>query len=127
METGNDLIDSEHRTLFAAINDLLDACAQGLGRNQVASTVQFLADYVEKHFSDEEGLQRQYDYPHIKPHREFHINYKGKIRALAAELAHSDATIQKLGEINQLTSILIRHIQVEDKRLANYIKTQEEN
>ena len=26
--TGNNLIDTEHKQLFAAINDLLDACAQ---------------------------------------------------------------------------------------------------
>ena len=29
--TGNQLIDSEHRQLFDAINALMDACAQGAG------------------------------------------------------------------------------------------------
>lgn len=32
LETGNALIDSEHRQLFKAVNDLLDACSQGKGR-----------------------------------------------------------------------------------------------
>ena len=31
LETGNALIDSEHRQLFKAVNDLLDACSQGKG------------------------------------------------------------------------------------------------
>lgn len=31
LETGNALIDSEHRQLFAAINNLMDACAQAKG------------------------------------------------------------------------------------------------
>ena len=33
--TGNALIDSEHRQLFAAVNDLMDACSQGKGRDQI--------------------------------------------------------------------------------------------
>ena len=49
LETGNTLIDSEHRQLFAVINKLLDACSQGKGRDQITSTVQYLNDYVSKH------------------------------------------------------------------------------
>ena len=40
--TGNQLIDSEHRQLFDAINALMDACAQGAGRTKISETVQFL-------------------------------------------------------------------------------------
>ena len=46
LETGNALIDSEHRQLFKAVNDLLDACSQGKGRSQVESTLEFLVSYV---------------------------------------------------------------------------------
>ena len=37
--TGNALIDSEHRQLFAAVNSLMDACSQGKGRGQIQQTV----------------------------------------------------------------------------------------
>ena len=63
LETGNALIDSEHRQLFAAINNLMDACAQGKGRDQIMSTARFLTDYVGKHFGDEEQLQMRSKYP----------------------------------------------------------------
>ena len=33
--TGNSLIDAEHKQLFDAINDLMDACAQGAGEDHV--------------------------------------------------------------------------------------------
>ena len=36
--TGNQLIDSEHRQLFDAINALMDACAQGAGRTKISET-----------------------------------------------------------------------------------------
>ncbi|MDR3765454.1 MAG: hemerythrin family protein [Butyricicoccus sp.] len=125
METGNDLIDSEHRMLFDAINELLDACASGSGRAKIVETAQFLADYVDQHFSDEEQLQRDNDYPHYKSHHTFHIKYKGMIRDLSNDLKRSEVTIQKVGELNRLVSILISHIKSEDKRLANYIKSRE--
>lgn len=48
--TGNSLIDAEHKQLFDAINDLMDACAQGVGREKIMSTTQFLNSYVNKHF-----------------------------------------------------------------------------
>lgn len=119
------MIDSEHRMLFDAINQLLDACASGSGRTQITQTAQFLADYVDQHFSDEEKLQRENDYPHYKSHHTFHIKYKEMIRNLSNELKHSEVTVQKVGELNRLASILISHIKSEDKRLANYLKGQD--
>lgn len=70
--TGNQLIDSEHRQLFDAINALMDACAQGAGRTKINETVQFLNSYVSKHFRDEEQLQLQSKYPGYNAHHTFH-------------------------------------------------------
>ena len=39
LETGNRIIDNEHRELLNAVNALLDACSAGKGRAQVSSTV----------------------------------------------------------------------------------------
>ena len=60
LETKNALIDSEHKQLIKAINDLLEACSKGQGRAQVAQTAKFVYDYTSKHFADEERLQLQY-------------------------------------------------------------------
>ena len=65
--TGNALIDTEHKQLFDAVNSLMDACAQGKGRDKILSTAQFLERYVDKHFGDEEGLQTKSGYPAIPP------------------------------------------------------------
>lgn len=32
LETGNSIIDGEHRELFRAVNSLMDACGKGQGR-----------------------------------------------------------------------------------------------
>lgn len=108
--------------LFDAINDLMDACSSGQGRNKIGETAEFLADYVDKHFSDEEDLQRKNRYPHYQAHYDFHVNYKHKIRELANSIRADGPSVKNLGEINTQASVLINHIRHEDKRLAAFLK-----
>lgn len=53
LETGNSLIDGQHKELIEAINKLLDACGNGKGRAEIEATLVFLNNYVVKHFNDE--------------------------------------------------------------------------
>lgn len=122
--TGNALIDSEHRQLFAAVNDLMDACSQGQGRAQIEATVKFLSDYVVKHFSDEENLQVKNNYPGYTAHKTFHDGYRRQLSDKSRQLLQEGPTIRVLGELNQVVGILVSHIRTEDKRLARYIKEQ---
>lgn len=122
--TGNALIDSEHRQLFAAVNDLMDACSQGQGRAQIQKTVQFLSDYVVKHFQDEERLQTQNSYPNYSMHKTFHDGYRRQLSTTAQNLLREGPTVKALGDLNQVVGVLVSHIRTEDKRLARYIKEQ---
>lgn len=54
LETGNAMIDREHRELIQAVNRLLDACSEGKGRAFMDETIKFLNNYVNQHFSHEE-------------------------------------------------------------------------
>ena len=124
LETGNALIDSEHRQLIQAINDLLDACARGQGRTQIEKTGKFLQDYTAKHFSDEERLQMQYKYPEYAAHRQYHEEFKRVVADLMKELGEQGPTVLLVGKINSaLAGWLINHIKREDKKLAAYIKS----
>ena len=62
LETGNAIIDKEHRELFQAVNKLLEACSEGKGRASMDETINFLNNYVNQHFSHEEQLQKQSGY-----------------------------------------------------------------
>ena len=48
LETGNAIIDGEHRELFRAVNTLLDACGQGQGRAALDPTIKFLLNYIRR-------------------------------------------------------------------------------
>ena len=120
--TGNSLIDSEHRQLFAAVNDLMDACSQGRGRDQIQQTVRFLNDYVMKHFGDEERLQTQSKYPNYPAHKQFHDGYCRQLSQVTQELLQQGATVKALGDLNNVVAVLVSHIRTEDKRLARHVK-----
>ncbi|WP_191397546.1 bacteriohemerythrin [Flavonifractor sp. An306] len=120
--TGNALIDSEHRELFAAVNNLIDACAQGKGRDQIQKTVQFLEDYVAKHFRDEEGLQTKSNYPGYPAHKQFHDGYRRKLAETTQVLTREGPSVKALSDLNGVVAILVSHIRTEDKRLARHIK-----
>ena len=120
--TGNALIDSEHRELFAAVNNLIDACAQGKGRDQIQKTVQFLEDYVAKHFRDEEGLQTKSNYPGYPAHKQFHDGDRRKLAETTQVLTREGPSVKALGDLNGVVAILVSHIRTEDKRLARHIK-----
>lgn len=100
----------------------MDACSQGTGRDRIRDTARFLVDYVDKHFSDEENLQKECAYPQYKPHRTFHIKYKQRLGAVANSFETQGVSIASLSELNQTVGILISHIRSEDKRLAAYLR-----
>ena len=120
--TGNQLIDSEHRQLFDAINALMDACAQGAGRTKISETVQFLNSYVNKHFGDEEKLQVQSKYPGYAAHKQFHDGYKRQLSQTTQALIAEGPTVKALGDLNRIVGVLVSHIRIEDKKLARHVK-----
>lgn len=122
LETGHPLIDTEHRQLFAAINNLMDACAQGKGRTQIVDTAKFLNDYVKKHFNDEEQLQVQTKYPGYAAHKQFHEKYKMDLMQVTNTLNTQGANLATLNQVNQTIGILVTHIRMEDKKLAAHVK-----
>lgn len=122
--TGNTLIDSEHRQLFDAVNNLMEQCEKGKGRDSIDKTAKFLLDYVAKHFSDEERLQVANKYPFYDTHKKFHEEYKKKLAAAVAEIEKSGLTIASLGKMNGMVAVLVSHIRIEDKKLAAFLKKQ---
>ncbi len=122
--TGNSLIDSEHRQLFEAINSLMEACEAGKGRDSIAKTADFLLNYVNKHFGDEEKLQMSSKYPGYPAHKNFHEGYKQKLRETAMDIEKNGPTIASLGKLNSVVAILVSHIRIEDKKLAAHVKSQ---
>lgn len=123
LETGNSIIDNEHRELFRAVNKLLDECGKGKGRAAMEPAIKFLLDYVDKHFAHEEDLQKKSNYPNQKAHFQFHENYKRKLREIAGQIPVAGPSVSDLAKLNSHIAVLISHIRIEDKNLGAFLKT----
>ena len=121
LRTGVDDIDDQHRELFRRFNSLMTACNQGRGRDEVLKTLNFLDDYIRRHFHEEEVLQRSSNFPGYQIHRAQHEEFIAKTEALAKQFQHEGATLELLVKTNTtMMEWLIGHIRKMDRAFARH-------
>ncbi|MDR2706059.1 MAG: bacteriohemerythrin [Planctomycetaceae bacterium] len=123
LETGNPLIDSQHQQLIKAVNDLLDACSTGQGRDKLHQTLDFLVSYTVKHFGDEEKLQLQHQYPDYVNHKNLHEHFKVFVQDLVTQMKTAGPTTSLVSKVTfGVGDWLVNHIKREDIKVATFIR-----
>jgi hemerythrin len=126
LETGHELIDNQHKQLVNALNNLLEACRSGQGKEKVLVTMQFLTSYTVKHFNDEEKLQKKYDYPQYAEHKRRHEEFKVTARHLAERLLRETPSEEMANTVSSVVGgWLLYHIKGDDLRMATFVKNKE--
>lgn len=123
LETGNEMIDRQHKALFNMLNELLEAQRGGKGKDELNKAVEFLTVYVSKHFENEESLQKEYNYPDTLNHKNYHEEFKQTVKKLAKQLeqeGYSDILLNNV--VHVIADWLLNHIKGDDFRLAAYVK-----
>lgn len=122
--TGNELIDSEHRELIDRINKLVDSCKNGKEKMTAVKTLDFLMDYTEFHFRDEERLQAESGYPEIENHKLQHKVFEKAVDELKEMLEEEEGPTEAfVAAVNKnITEWFLNHIQVWDKKVAEHVK-----
>jgi len=116
-------IDSQHKILIRVFNDLGNAMEEGKGKEVVKDTLNRLVDYTQFHFSAEEELMAQYEYPEYGPHKRAHDDLKKKVIALN-ERRNDEGFVLRLEIIYFLKNWLQSHILETDKRLGAWLNRQ---
>ena len=72
--TGDEVIDEQHKEWIDRINQLLGGCEEcGCGgKVEAIKMLDYMADYADFHFSEEEKLQEEVAYPAINEHKAKH-------------------------------------------------------
>ena len=123
LRTDNMKIDTEHKELIKAINNLLEACNQGKGRVEIEKTINFLSSYTKTHFRHEEVLQIKYNYPDYNNHKKNHQNFIGTVESIREKLIANGPSIAIVGEVNnKVGNWIINHIKKEDAKVATHIR-----
>ena len=124
LETGNETIDTQHKELIARVNKLTEDCAVGKEKNVAVQTLDFLLDYTEFHFRDEEKLQEERGYPLMAAHKDQHGKFVKAVGELREMLEEEEGPTEAFVEAVKKNSVdwLVNHILVWDKQLALYVK-----
>ena len=124
LETGNAMIDQQHKQLIQCINDLLDACSQGKGRDKIIETMEFLQSYTKKHVADEEALQRRSGYPDFTNHKRYHETFKKTVNDIIGEMKVSGPTVALVAKVNtSIASWFVNHIKTQDTKVAKHVQS----
>jgi hemerythrin len=125
LETGHEKIDNQHKQLVAALNGIIEASRQGKGSEEIFKTLDFLTGYTIMHFSTEEKLQIQYDYPDYLVHKRYHDEFKVTVTKLTKQLVEEGPTEEMVGIVTTtIGSWLLNHIKGDDFRMAAFIKSK---
>jgi hemerythrin len=123
---GHARIDKQHRRWVEIFNRLEDAFLNGSDANLLAvqrDTLQEILDYTSYHFTCEESLMNDNDYPeaasHWRQHKDFANLLYGKRRELSEGKAILNSDLLLL-----MKNWLERHILVEDCKFVKFLETQ---
>ncbi len=124
MLCGIPAIDEQHKELFRQIDILRD---RG-NKDRIPNVLRFLADYVVKHFNDEESIHLRSKYPHAAEHRKLHVNFINTFQELKAKFDKSEGDLSAILELNKVVfDWLKEHVMKVDKQFAKYYLEREEN
>lgn len=119
LATGVPEVDRQHQELIHQLNRLGEAMSQGKGRDELAKILDFLADYVVRHFAAEERHMDQLNCPAAEANREAHRQFLTTFKTLRARFDAAGAQSTLVLEIHgTLSKWLVEHITKIDKQLS---------
>jgi len=117
---GIDSIDQQHKKLLNLINQLQTAVDYSTGEQFEREALDELVDYTKTHFTYEEGLMRDNDYPDFEAHKHQHAEMFDKVREVLAEY-EKDHDTAMANAAEYLKEWLIKHINGTDKLYSSYL------
>ncbi|MDR0324183.1 MAG: bacteriohemerythrin [Treponema sp.] len=117
-------IDEQHRQLFNALNNLVKACNLDI-REDFDKYIAFLGNYTEKHFADEEEIQKSCGYPDFENHKKIHDDFKLAVGNFSSQWLALGPTETVLSEIHtHVGGWLINHIKAQDVKIGTFIRNK---
>ena len=120
--TGNEMIDGQHKELIDKINKLLDSCEVGNDKLTAIKTLDYLADYTDFHFGEEEKLQESISYPGIEQLKKEHEKLRRVVEELHEMLEEQEGPTEAfVAQVQEnVINWLYNHIKGFDRSVAEY-------
>jgi hemerythrin len=125
LSVGIELIDGQHKMLIKHLSNLNESLKSGKGPTKIASTLNFLIDYTNFHFSAEEKHMTANNYPELETHKKMHKEFKTTLANLEEELEEEGATKMLANSIDTLlVKWLFEHIRTIDVSFGKFLKNK---
>jgi hemerythrin len=121
--TGNKTIDFQHQELIDRIRQFVAACESGDSKIKAIKMLDYLDEYTNFHFQEEEELQKKVSYPEISSHHAKHEEFKTSIQELYDYLNENEGPDDQFIEQvkRNVVDWLFQHIKTFDRSVAEYI------
>lgn len=122
LDIGIESIDNQHKELFSRLDQLLISIEDGKGKDEVIKTLDFLEEYVVKHFNEEEEIQNKANYPLSNIQHAQHEEFKSDLKEFRNIFQTQGTSISLALNIQQkLVYWLKNHIINLDKDLGDFL------
>lgn len=113
-------VDTQHNKLLGYINDLHDAMKTGQAKDVMGTIIQNLIKYTTTHFSLEEKLLSENNYPAYLAHKKEHDDFVRKVLEFQKSF-QTGSTSLSIDMLNFLRDWLLNHIAVSDRKYSLYL------
>jgi len=121
-ETGNDLVDKDHKQIFELVKNVLDGAYLNR-KEKVDMAIGFLAEYTLRHFANEERLMKESSYPGMDEHKRQHSDFAESVILLQKKVKDEGDSMDLSIEINRaVVDWLVKHVLGSDKRFTTHYK-----
>lgn len=123
LSVGVKTIDGQHKAWIERVNELCRSILAGEGIEDLANMIDFLTEYSQWHFRDEETLMLEHNYPALAKHRRAHESFANQVQGMRTQMVSNEITADAvLSFVADLYEWFCRHIKEEDRALGNYLQ-----
>nr|WP_300003594.1 diguanylate cyclase [Tissierella sp.] len=125
-DSGEKIIDLEHRNIFSILSKFMHASVKNEGKEEIVKNLDRILHLLKEHFTYEERVLEKIEYENVKEHKQIHKQILEKAYRLKNNLIRDEINLRDVQEI-MFHDIVVGHILKEDTNFFEDIarKSQE--
>lgn len=124
-ETGNDIIDDEHKKLFEILEEAFVEVEDKDREKKIKTVLTHLYDYMKKHFSSEEHYMRTISYPNLAEHKQIHKEIIQHCNELLLSINKTDDKLFEKKLARFIDHDMVDHMLKDDNKIVQYKDSKE--
>lgn len=121
LETGDPVVDAEHRDIYSLVSELQRAATSGTDRGVVEGAISRILSYSRNHFEHEEALMQRIGFPDLERQRALHREFSETAEQLADDYLHG-VSMSAEGLARFMREWFETHIDTEDRRIVEHLR-----